>query len=233
MINNPTPNLEDPMDAAMEADYDPTRTYFGQVAIDTHFCVLQRGTGKVVFDPAIHKMQDRRTAIGIDLYTLGDGRRESFALQRSLIAESKEWGQIVKPSLRALGIDLRTLHNRYAQVQMVPCGKWVKDGEEKVLTTFKFIAVYNTEAECRAAADAFFGVAPGQSDEPASAASSPDDPEKETARRFLEPLWKSCNGDADRFYGLIKSNPLLDKHFHSGSVEVVSLVFQKEPVPAA
>lgn len=245
MVNQQTindPQLDkDPLDAAMDAEYDPTRTYFGQINIDTHYCTFQKDPAsgkftKVIFDPGQHKMADRRVSVGIDIASL-PGEKYSFFLQREFIAESREWATVVKPSLRAIGADLRTINSKWVQVQLVPTGRKYLNaaGEERDATTFKFIAVYQTEADCLAAAGAHFdrnyGTPPPPIDSPSPAADDPNNPERETARRFLEPLWKSCNGDAEKFYEQLRTNPFLSKYFDSGSREVFKLVFAKEEVP--
>jgi hypothetical protein len=223
----------DPFEAAMNAEV-PTgpRTVFGEMQIDVWPCVLRKGEGKVPFDATQHSVDERRTAIDLILIpTRGD-----YNVERHLIAESKEWAQIVKPSLRELGIDLRALNGRFVQAQLVPTGRTYTNaaGETKENTTFKFIKVYPDMESCIEAADEFFsnrGAASSNGSSQATPAQAQpaaltqqNDHERETALKFLPALWKSANGDINKLAELLANNPLTKKYFDISSPEVVALV---------
>ena len=219
------------IDEAMGVEWTPRpKVFFGQVEVDSYYCALVKGMGKVPFDAGIHKPEQRCTAITIALNPLPDSPITS-PVQRDLIAESKEWGQIVKPSLRALSVDLRSINGKWAQAEMVPTGRNYtnKSGEEKALTTFKFLAIYSTEAECVAAADRFFVRVSGPQDAPdgtpaPQAATTNSSAERATAAKFLPALWAQSGKDVVKFGELIAKLPLVAKHFDLMSPEVLTII---------
>lgn len=227
--------VDNPYESAMKAEYNPSRTYFGEVNIDTWFCVLVKGQGKIPFDPGIHSADQRCTAIEITIYPLST-RANAKPLKRELIAESREWAQIIKPSLVALNTDLRALNGRWVQVESVPTGQKYQDkatGELRDSTTFKFVALYDSEEACQKAADAFFasrGHADTEHSATQEAGSSPpngngaNDKERETAAKFLPALWKASGGDVFKFGQMIASNQLTSKYFDLQSKEVLDLI---------
>lgn len=151
-------NTVDPLEAADNAQLAP-REYFGEVLIDTWFCALVKGVGKVPFDPAQHKQ--RFTAIKIDIIPLSD-MNMSNPIGREMIAESKEWINYTLASLKALGVKTAEIRNKWARVTFVPTGETYenKAGEKKEKTALSFTAVYADEAACRAAYEAENGITP-------------------------------------------------------------------------
>lgn len=225
----------DPMDAAMDAEYVPPKlTFFGQVQADAWHCVLVKGTGKVPFDAGQHSIDKRCTALDIAVTPLPDSPNTK-PISRELIAESKEWASIIKPSLRSLNTDLRGVNRKWAQVEMVSTGRKYTNanGEEKVGTTIKFIAVYNTEQECAEAAKKFFADRKAGDSTPApTAAAQPQqtampsgaNPERDIALKFLPALWAAAGKDVTKLATLIQRNPLVAKYFGIDSPEVVKLI---------
>lgn len=219
----------DPMDAAMETEYSATKVYFGQMTVDTFFCVLEKGVGKSPFDPAVHSADSRRVSIDLALLPL-PGSRADFNVERSLIAESKEWANTIKPSLKAISLDLKSVHNRWVKVEMVKIGEYTskQDGEKKDKTTFKFIEVYPTVEACQEASDKFFRSRREEGNQSAlgltDTDTEPNNPEKETAAKFLPALFKQSGGDLATFANLIANNSLTSKYFNIGSKEVVALI---------
>lgn len=145
----------DPIEAADNATLAP-REYFGQVLVDTWFCALVKGVGKVPFDPAQH--QKRFTAIKIDVVPLPESGITN-PIAREMIAESKEWVSYTLASLRALNVRTADIKNRWARVTFVPTGDHYKNaaGEDKEKTALKFLAIYMDEATCRAAYESEYG----------------------------------------------------------------------------
>ncbi len=220
----------DPMDAAMDAEAPSgIRTVFGEVQVDTYFCTLVKGEGKIPFDPTVHSADARRVAIDLTIIpTRGD-----YNIVRNIIAESNDWAKIVKPSLRALNTDLRAINGRFVQVQMVPAGKYRdKDsGEEKQRTMPKFVAIYDNLDSCLAAAAEFFKGGNAAQVIPAPAPAAPNDngsnpAERETAAKFLPALWKMAGGDLSKLQELMASGkfPLVSKYFDINSPEIIALV---------
>ncbi len=238
---NPNRN-DDPMESAMNAQpLERTRIFFGQCTVDVWYCALVKGTGKVPYDSTQHKR--RFTAIDLVISPLPNSPAQ-FSVERKMIAESNEWAGIVLPSLKAITSDpqlLRHINNRWVQIDQVPSGgKYTnKAGEEKERTTVKFLAIYDSEEACQAAADAFWaarrqseeaegeeaptvGTPPAQ---PAAAAAAPvNGGERETAKKFLPALWAASGRDPEKFAAKIASMPLVAKYFDISSAEVVAVI---------
>ena len=225
----------DPWEAAEEAKELP-RHYFGRVTFDVWACTLVKGVGKIPFDTNAHKPEQRRTAIDIVIAPLPSSS-VTFETERHVIAESKEWAGQTLPSIKALGVQIKDLHEKHVKYELVPTGKtYTNDnGEEKVLTYINFLAVYKTEEEAEAAASALYGGGNGDS-EPAPV--STGDPEKDAALQFLPSLVASVNGDREKVEMMIANTPLIKKHFEIDSPEVVALltpepgkVLEEEEIP--
>ena len=244
-----TPISDDPFESANQAKERPAgpRTYFGQMRVDVWYCALVKGQGKVPFDPGQYSQDQRCTAIDLALSAIGNNR--SYEVKRELIAESRDWARIVKPSLVALAIDLRGLNDRWVQAELVPTGQTYidKEGIKKDRTTLKFLAVYQDENECRVGMGQYFAAikaageaahGPQAEFEAATQAPAPKpangngtaapDPERATAAKFLPSLWASAKAGGDgaitRFGEMLAKNPVLSKHFTMDSAEVQALV---------
>lgn len=234
--------MSDYFDDAMNATYtERPKLVFGQVDVDVWPCVLVKGTGKVLFDATQHKAEDRCTAIHITIAPTTNSRME-YKAEREMIAESKEWAGIMKPSLVALSTDLRSVKGKWVKASLVPTGRKYTNaaGETKQATTFKFEAVYNTEAECEAAEEAVFGKSDSSATAPNGSASgngntphpngngsngNGNNPlERETALKFLPALWTSAGKDLEKFAASLAKNPLVSKYFDLNSPEVIHLI---------
>lgn len=223
----------DPFDSATNAHLRP-QAYFGQVQCDAYGAVLIKGKGKVAFNPQEHKVENRVTAISISLQTIAE-QPVSFPLVRDLIAESPAWVKIVLPSAKALGLtSARELNGKWAKVEMVPSGRKYekKDrntgkptGEMAEETTFKFLAFYKDEAECRAAF--LGGNPPADTATPTAAPVSANSAERATALAFLKallPKWAPTGQELDAVEKGIAANPVLARHFNVQSPEVIDLL---------
>jgi hypothetical protein len=210
--------------------------YFGQVKIDTYYCTLVKGTGKVPFDAGQHSIDQRRTAIDINIFPIAE-QNISFDVSRNMIAESREWAGIVLPSIKNLGISARDLNGKWALVRTKGTGATYTDrnGETRERTTFEFVAVYSDEAACRAA----YQLAGNGSAAPASAAPSTPatngngSKEKETAAKFLKPIVDNAvkgQTDLEVIRGTVAANisqfPQLAKFFTVDSPEVGQLILE-------
>jgi hypothetical protein len=224
------------LDEAMNADYKPgPRTYFGQVKTDVWPCALVKGQGKVPFDPAQHSPDERRIAIDITL-AAWSSKGGVFQVERSMVAESREWARIVKPSLQAIGQNLRGLNMAWVRVDLVPTGDSYRNsqGETKERTTFRFLAPYASEAECQEAMEAFYAqhrpAQPANQDDGAEPTASRNgsgtasDADKATALKFIPALWRSCGGDVQKFERLLAGTPMVAKHFQINSPEVLAVI---------
>jgi hypothetical protein len=219
---------QDPFETASNAE--PLRpTYYAQVQCDAWYCVLVKGTGKVVFDPNQHPIEQRRTALSLSLATIPE-QPVQFPLVREMIAESPEWTKTVWPSAKGLGItSARELNGKWAKVELAPTGDTYKNkqGDTKERTTFKFIAFYPDEAACRAA----YAAGNGQ----AQSAATPSTPangvdaskERETALQFLKvlmPKWLNGTMDLEKVKAGIAANPVIARHFTANSPEVIEIM---------
>jgi len=222
-MSNETTHDADVWEAAESAKELP-KVYFGEVKFDLWFCVLEKGVGKVPYDPQQHKPGQRRTAIEISLTPL-PSRGLDFITERSLIAESRQWAGIVLPSIKALGLSVKALNGKWAQYELVRTGRtWTNtEGETKYETVPRFLAAYDSEAEAEAAAAALFGGNGGG----AAATPSPQQEgngEREVAAKFLPALWSQAKEDVTTFMQLVQGNPLTSKYFDLNSPEVLAIV---------
>lgn len=244
--NNPAPASDDPYDRAMNTEYRPPElTVFGHCLTKVEDVVVvnpaqaaQYGhpkAGRYPFVEGHHPADMKRTGISISIAPL-PGSPNQYPTDRDMLAESKEWGTIVKPALLVLGQNLKTIHEKYVQARMVPSGRtWQRTRDpgtgasptqETVVGTVPvLLAVFDTEDECRKAADEFFaGRGGGQSNGAASNGAAPNAAaasNKATAIAFLVPLWQMVKGDKDAMAAQLASNPLTKQHFTIDSPEVV------------
>ena len=218
----------DPYDSASTAQVKPAE-YFGQAQVDVWYCVLVKGTGKVPFDAQAHKVEDRRTAVDVLIQPLSDHNLQ-YVLERKMIAESKEWAGTVWGSLKALGMkSLRELNEKWVKVAMVPNGSYTDaTGNVKQKTTFKFLALYESEEQCR---NAYLAGSPAKQNghtQPDPTAvqqtASNSGKEREVALKFLPAIVNKNAGDLDALAKALASAPLVQKYFTIDSAEVLELL---------
>lgn len=214
----------DPWAAASDPQVrDGTGRWFGQVYIDVWACVLRKGTGKVPFDPTQHNVNDRLTAIKMEVIPLAE-HNVGFTLMREMIAEFGSWPKVTLPSIKALGVDLRTVDKAWVSVELKPTGRKYtsNSGETKDETTFAVLAVFKDQAACQ---EAFTIFNAGQEDHTAPAtAPAENGKEKEVASQFLKPLWNASNGNQDMMAEMLAGNPLTSKFFTINSPEVQAVM---------
>lgn len=232
---NKRPSQDDPFDSASDPKLAP-REYYGEVSVDCWYCALVKGQGKVPYDPAQHER--RATAIDISVQPLAE-QGVTFALTRSMIAESREWAAIVWPSAKELGVaSVRELEGRWAKVTQVPTGRKYtnKQGETKEATTLKFLALYADEAACRAACIAETNAKPSPSGvghipgfEDDGAPDPTDSKERETATQFLNVFIQQHSGDKAKIWQAIQSMPMITKFYGEDDLDAaIAAVFQAE-----
>ncbi|HFC08429.1 MAG TPA: hypothetical protein ENJ54_01040 [Chloroflexi bacterium] len=234
--------VNDPFEAASKAAPLPAE-YYGQVEVDAWFCVLEKGQGRVPYDPQQHSVDKRRTAIDMAIIPLAASGM-NYPLERKMLAESKEWRNIVWQSLKALGFNsLREVNGAWVKVKLVPTGRKYTNsaGEEKEATTFKFLAVYDSEEECEAAC---LGTA-GEDDEPTPTAApqaSSEQPqpqanngERATALQFAQIIVQQAlaafpndlNAAKTRVTQEFAKMPIVSKYFTVDSPEIAALFAQQ------
>lgn len=216
----------DVWDSANEPAIRPNE-YFGEIALDMYYCVLQKGIGKMIFDPQVHRIEDRRTAIDINLYPIAE-QAVTYDLSRSTIAESRDWASITLASIKALGLTPREINGKYVRATFAPTGrKYInKQGEERENTAFKILEVFADESACRTS---YTGV------EQATPQAVPaDDKERANAYAFLKIIVAKAVKEhteyeaiSDAITASIKSMPIVGKHFTLDSAEVTDLIMSE------
>jgi hypothetical protein len=236
---------DDGFDPFAAASTPKTQTYdlFGMVEINAWACSLQKGVGKVPFDPQ-NPNHKRLTAIDVFIQPLPEiDVKYPKTCEEHWVAEFPEWAKITLPSIKAAGFEnVREINGKYARVARVPNGKKYekKDratgqptGEMAEETTFKFVEFYADENACRAAYAAAGGTV--KNDAPAATpapVADPNDAEKNTAFAFLKVIvgnaakGKSLD-DAKVAVGVaLAQYPTVVKFFTVDSAETVDLINQ-------
>lgn len=240
MINQPLPTETEEFDPYASASDPVVQNFdlFGQVEINAWACALVKGAGKMPFD-SNNPDHKRFTAIDVFIQPLLEiDVKYPKSLECHWIAEFPEWSKITLPSIKAAGItNVREINGKWTRVARVPNGKKypAKDtngnltGEMKDETTFKFIALYDTEDACRAAYLANGGT-PGNGHTPATVTTS-DDTEKVTNLAFLKVIvsnaarGKTDLGEAKDAVGVaLLQYPTVAKYFTVDSDETLALI---------
>lgn len=223
-----TTGTYDPWAAAAEAKAPPSFTY-GQIAIDTWPCVLVKGAGKVPFNELEHSEDARRTVLEISVMPLA-ASHSRFTPERSVIAESPEWYRTIWPSLKVLGLNNpKDAVDKWCKMEQVSTGRKYRNaaGEEREATTFKFLALYDSEAACEAAYYAESGNHADGADIPdieneplpldPTPAATAVDPGQATARAFVEALAKQHHGDLAAIGVAVAGIPSISKYYPPNS----------------
>jgi len=226
-----TYSYDDPFESAANAQLPPMEVW-GQVVVDAWFCVLQKGSGAVPFDPATHKLEERRTQIEMQVLPVPEMRLQ-FSPNRKMLVESREWVNIVLKSLKELGIENpRELQNKWAHIEQTPVGRTYKgkDGQDKEATTFRFLELFESEDACRASYLASRGNGGGvvhtepQATAPQQMIQSPTDKERQTAYEFLKVLVKNTNGDEAALAKAINGMAAVNRFYTMTSPETLTLL---------
>lgn len=242
--NGHTAVQDDPYAVAQETAERPPE-FYGELNVECWFCALVKGQGKVPFDAAIH---DRRsTAIDLVVMPLSD-HNITNAFERSTLDWARDWTRITWPSLKALGItSLRDVSSgRWCKFTWAPTGEKYRakdqngnEGEERERTAFKFLALYNSEAECRAAYYADTGKTPPDSEgvseipgfeskaQPAQAQAAPangNGKARETAKQFIRAFAKMKKYSIEATRQACANQPAITSVFDLNSPEFVEIV---------
>lgn len=232
------PHVEDPFVSADEAKPQPSR-WWGEVQVDAQYVVLEKGVGKVPFDPQQHSLDRRVTAVFISILPL-DAHQANFPLERNMIAEFPEWTKIVLPSLKALNVTLRELNGCHACVEVVPTGRtYQSNGETREATTFKFVKLFENYEECTINYHRRFEAAeeaPASATEQAPVADNGDGggKEKQAMLGFLRVIVRNAaQGQTDlavvreSVAANIAGFPVVSKYFTVDSPETAQLILEE------
>lgn len=223
--------------------YDPFETasnppvlisdLWGQIDIKAWYCVLEKGVGKVAFDPAQHELGQRRTAIDIVIFPLPElNITNTNICERHLIAESDAWRNITLKSIKELGFEnVREINGKWVHIVPEETGrKYEKDGQQKSETMFKILAVYNTEEECHKA----YLAAGGSDNRKAAPDNGNNGSEKEVAKQFLPVIVRSVVKGAGNLEAAktavakaISQYPQVAKYFTVDSPEVATIIAEE------
>ena len=239
-VQNPWASAENPQTFSND--------FWGEMKVDVWFCALVKGQGKIPYDPntvdpKTGEAPRRYTAVDLTLFPLQETRLAN-PVKRHMLAEFGEWPDIVLPSLKDLGLTkLQDLSGKFARAEMVSTGRKYtnSNNEQKDATTFKFVAIFNTEQECVDAWKNRNGNGNGtttQAQTPSWEAPANDngngngEKEKETATKFLgayvQNAVRTASKDpikAQAELGVqIAAQPLLSKYFTADSPEVIEMV---------
>jgi hypothetical protein len=229
-----------PVDVFDSADNPQLKTgpqdYFGQVRMDMFFCILKKGIGKQPFDASQHSPDDRRTAVDINIYPLAE-QNISYDVTRNMIVESREWAAIVLPTIKNLGISTRDLNNKWTHVRTKGTGATYtnKNGDQVERTTFEFVALFDTEAACRTAYQAWAAGSPtpAPAAAPAPNGNGAGDAGKQTAAKFAKVIVENaCKGQTDlgvitrTIAANIAAMAPVAKYFTADSPEIQTMVFE-------
>lgn len=223
--------VDDALDAAWETPEKPrVRNFFGKLHLDAyHVTFEEEAEGKykkVHYDPSRHPEDRRLQELKLEIYPLSNAPTKT-TIVREMLSTHADFQRTLKPSLAKLGVGLRQVNNQWVQVEARPTSKYTdkKTGEEKDHTALAIVAVYATEGECQAAADALFkrtgngsanGSPPAPPAPPVLNAMPP-----EAARILLATLWQGSGRNQTAFLAVIKTTPGIS-HLDLSSPEVVA-----------
>jgi hypothetical protein len=232
----PDNTVIDPFDAATNAKA-PSSEYYGEIILDAWHCVLEKGVGKRPYDAQTDDPAKRSTAIDIIILPIAESNLR-FSLERKLVAESKAWTGITWPSLQKLGIsNARDAKNRFCKVKLAPTGRtWIgTDGEKKEETSFEFVELFASEADCITAYQGKNGHAPAAVPaHPAPSSPNPDpnaDPNKKTALTFAKAIVTNlARAEKDlvilqtKVAEKIAAMPMVSNYYTAESPEIMQLI---------
>lgn len=169
--------MENPWDVIGKGgnDNDGDEGFLATVQVTPWFCVLQKGVGKIPYDPAAHDIKQRRVAVTITAAT------ERSEIVREFLDWDAGWKQFAA-SCERLGIfphqfaEPRLARVRFADILDRAGNPQVyvgRDGLTKTRTTIEVVALVEEEAEDLPAQPA----QPAQSDQ-----SAPGKPQNATER---------------------------------------------------
>lgn len=192
--------------------------FFGKVALSTYQMMrIAKGQPKVAWTSQFPVDQAYAEYQLTCHFYKKDGAVWEFKLKD--LEFGSKW-KVTYRSLKALGvvkrIDVKGLEGAYVHAKLVPTGRKYTvedvDGEmvEREERTLSFVALYDNEAECKAARDAHYGVIEADNAVAGDDDNDTDDnePQVDTAE-LLKALWKASSGNERAFKALLKSNPQL------------------------
>ena len=236
-------------DPYRDAMRDEPSGFFGRVSVKARYVVLEKGVGKVPYNPQLHENKRKSTAIEFQITPVDPTRG---LITRDTVHFTREFREVIRPSIEALvpqicaitgqGEDdpnflpLRALDGLWVSGQYVPRPE---NEEGETWTTLRFDAVYADKAACEVAHQEFLENRPEQAT-PAPQAEQPapvvDEHERARLAPLLPMMWAQAQAaggtkeeQEERFLTSIKESPQLAKHFDRDSPEVQAILLPPEP----
>ena len=221
--------LNDPFASAV-ADAESASHYFGKMGVDAQFVILRKGESKRIWTEG-ESTDGRTTEIIMRLDPI-DAMGLTRHVERNMLSNSTEWSKIVWSVLKGMGYSTpKEIDGLWAHVELVPSGrKWFnKEGTEVFGTTFKFIKVFKTQAECEIAYAAFSG---NEAHSTSQATTRPtvsqpkqvNEAERAAALQFLSHVVLQNKSDLLALDKALKSTPLVKDYFTVNSPEVQEIL---------
>lgn len=222
----------DPLADAVQAA-ESSGNVFGKLDIEGQYIVLQKGQRKRAWVEG-ESLDGRVSEITLRVNPL-DVSGLTYMTERQVLANSREWSNIVWPSLRDLGVkSLYEVRGKWVKVTMVKNGEsyvakqGAKAGQTIEKTTFKFLGIYDTEAEANAAWESQFGTSqahtPSSNGNGAAAPQPTNDAERTAALSFLPAIVNANKSDLTKLAAALASMSPLNKYFTIDSAEVQALL---------
>lgn len=231
----------DPMDSAVSEAERPNYIY-GQLEASASF-VMFANKKKVNWVDGQDDPKDRRTEVNILINPIEETGFTNFFTRSVICSNNNEWATIVWPSLRdeCKVANLREADRKWVKVETVKTGRTYtnRSGQTVENTTFKFVALYQTQADCVAAyladgnsvrTDPTKGTLNGNGhsamDDAGAIDMTPnaDNEERKAALAFLPPLVNASKKDKTVLASTFASMPMISKFFTVDSPEVVALL---------
>jgi len=199
---------QDPFAAAV-ADAENVNHVFGQISVDAQFIVWTKGERARAWVEG-ESVDNRMVQITFSLNPL-DVMGMTKAIEKQVKSGFSDFTRVVWPSLQKLGCKHPgEINGKYVHAELVPQQK----GSE--WTTFKFLNVYETEADCIHAWEVLKGKD--------TATVSQNDANRAAALQFLPSVVMMHKGDLVALEAALKSTPLVKDYFTVNSPEVQEIL---------
>jgi hypothetical protein len=237
--------MNNAMKNAMNATTEPqTKYYFVECEIETREVVFQQIDGRwqlVDYDKNNPEHKNPDVEISFHFYgTTRDGA--TYSIDRTMQAHSRkrpDWTKVVLPSLKKLGIEdpMTQVHKHWVHIELVKTGEYTnKDGEQKNLTTPRFLEIFDSREACNTAAEAFWnerrnndGGHVNGHDVQAKNTPQPveEHPQRTMLLTLLPAMWTAAQQQPDAnaaFQQMLEANPLMkDAGITMTSTEVIDI----------
>jgi hypothetical protein len=237
--------MNNAMANAMNATTEPqsrTKDYFVECEIDTREVVFQQVDGRwQLVDYDANNLEHKNPDVEITFNFYGTSRDgNTYTITRTMQARSRkrpDWTKVVLPSLKGLGIadPMSQVHRHWVHIELVKTGEYTnKEGEQKDLTTPRFVEIFDSRESCEAAAETFWSERRNgdNSEHDTQTKNVPQPLEEEHPQRamlltLLPAMWTAAQQQPKpnaAFRQMLEANPLMaDAGITMTSPEVIEL----------